>query len=475
MHFLAVLSRTAVCGDDERLMLAEQLVGEARARRPRRMTSRERLVSGVSAGAFLLAALLIAAFMPSERDVAPLLLIGLVGGYALISRVRFEFGNWFVVPEPLVFVPLVLLAPLPFVPLLVAAANVLSAVPELVQGRWHRDRAIGLLSDCWFALGPVVVLAALAPGTPDLAHAPVYVLALASQFALDLGWTIIRDRLIDQLSLRTILENYAGVFRFDAILAPIAFVLTLAATEEPLLLLSIGPLVWLLEILARDRRERYAATLELQRAYRGTVMLLSDVVEFDDQYTADHSRSVVDLVHATADELGIDQSRRQELEFAALLHDVGKITIPKEILHKPAALTSGEFEIMKTHTIEGQFMLDRVGGLLARVGEIVRSCHERWDGTGYPDGLRGDEIPLESRIVFVADAYNAMTTDRPYRQALTPAQAMEELRAGAGTQFDPRVVSALCTVAETGEPVRSAADDVRALLANKPIVHSVGA
>src|SRR3712207_428085 len=140
-------------------MLAEQLVGEARARRPKKMTSPERLVSGLSAAAFLVAAILIAVLLPSEREVDPLLLTAMVGGYALISRVRFEFGNWFVVPEPLVFVPLVLLAPLPLVPLLVAAANLLSAVPELLRGRWHPDRAIGLLSDCWFALGPVLVLA----------------------------------------------------------------------------------------------------------------------------------------------------------------------------------------------------------------------------------------------------------------------------------------------------------------------------
>lgn len=454
-------------------MLAEELVGEARARRPRKMTMRERVVSGASAGAFLIAAVLIATQLPSEREIGPVLLIGLVGGYALVSRVRFEFGNWFVVPEPLVFVPLVLLAPLPYVPLLVAAANVLSAVPELVQGRWHRDRAIGLLSDCWFCLGPVLVLAALAPGVPDLAFFGAYLLALASQFALDLGWTILRDRLIDGLSLATILDNYVGVFRFDVILAPIAFVITLGAAEEAALLLCIGPLVWLLEILARDRRERYAATLELQRAYRGTVMLLADVVEFDDKYTADHSRSVVNLVHAAADELGLDPSRRQELEFAALLHDIGKIAIPKEILHKPAALTSSEFEVMKAHTIEGQYMLDRVGGLLGRVGEIVRSCHERWDGHGYPDGLRGRDIPLESRIVFVADAYNAMTTDRPYRRAMSNEDAIEELIEGAGTQFDPQVVTAVCAVAPTRAPEQTPADEVRAVLAGHPIPKSV--
>ena len=175
-------------------------------------------------------------------------------------------------------------------------------------------------------------------------------------------------------------------------------------------------------------------------------MLLSDVVEFDDPYTAAHSRSIVDLVHAVADELGIRQERRQEIEFAALLHDIGKITVPKELLNKPSALTVAEFELMKTHTIEGQFMLDRVGGLLGRVGEIVRSCHERWDGSGYPDGLLATEIPLESRIVFACDAYNAMTTDRPYRAALPPAEALAEVERNSGTQFDPRVVEALADV-----------------------------
>ncbi|MGH2741650.1 MAG: HD-GYP domain-containing protein [Thermoleophilaceae bacterium] len=457
-------------------MGTEQLVGEARARHPRRMNPRERVVLGLSAAAFLCAAGLLALLLPSEREAGPVLVLGMVLGYALISRVRFEFGNWFVVPEGLAFVPLLLLAPLPYVPLLVALVHALSVVPELLNGSWHRDRVVALLSDCWFSVGPVIVLVVFAPGEASLNQTAAYVGALAAQFGFDFGWVVLRDRAVDGLPLSTIVANYGGVLRFDAILAPIAFAITLSAHDQPLMLLTIGPLVWLLEVLSRDRRERYSAALELQRAYRGTVMLLADVVEFDDQYTADHSRSVVDLVHATADELGVDRSRRQELEFAALLHDVGKIAIPKEILNKPAALTKSEFEVMKTHTIEGQFMLDRVGGLLARVGEIVRSCHERWDGTGYPDALRGDEIPLESRIVFAADAYNAMTTNRPYRGAMTQAEALEELRAGAGTQFDPTVVEALCALIEAGTPIAaSAADEVRALLAHTAVAEGVGA
>jgi HD-GYP domain-containing protein (c-di-GMP phosphodiesterase class II) len=242
----------------------------------------------------------------------------------------------------------------------------------------------------------------------------------------------------------------------------------ISCVDHPIAVLGVGPLVWLLGTFARERKERYSAALELNRAYRGTVMLLSDVVEADDNYTADHCRGVVTLVNAVADELEIDTEARQELEFVALLHDVGKIVIPKEILNKPGALSDDEFELMKTHTIEGQVLLDRVGGLLGRVGAIVRSCHERWDGQGYPDGLAGYEIPLAARIVFACDAYNAMTTDRPYRAAMSQETAVEELWANAGSQFDPRVVAALASVVKRGgvpsEP--SPAYAVRAVLAS---------
>jgi HD-GYP domain-containing protein (c-di-GMP phosphodiesterase class II) len=275
-----------------------------------------------------------------------------------------------------------------------------------------------------------------------------------------------RDRILDPLPFTELAKNYWRATRVDAILSSVGFVLGLEAVQQPLVLVVVAPLVWLLAVFSRDRRERYTATLELNRAYRGTVMLLADVVEFDDSYTAHHSRSVVDLVQSMADELGIDPNRRQELEFAALLHDVGKISIPKDVLNKPAKLTSDEFELMKGHTIEGQFMLDRVGGLLAEVGEIVRSCHERWDGTGYPDGLAGEEIPLAARIVFTCDAYNAMTTNRPYRAAMQKEDAIAELEGNAGTQFDPYMVEALKAVLDGVESEAPSADHVRALLAS---------
>jgi HD-GYP domain-containing protein (c-di-GMP phosphodiesterase class II) len=445
-------------------MLAEQLVADARDRRKRRMEARERRFDLLSALLFLGVAIAIAAFVPSQREVDPWLVATLVLAYALVSQVRFEFGEAFNSPVELVLVAMWVLLPLPLIPLLVAAAHALAIVPELTRGNWHGDRWITPVGESWFTVGPVLVLAALAPGTPSLGDAEVYLLAFAAQLAGDLGWGLLRDRPLLGLTANEVLRTTAGTAQVDAILAPISFVIAVSAVEDPAVLAAMFPLVWLLQFFSRDRTARYTASLELNRAYRGTVMLLADVIEFDDNYTGSHSRSVVDLVRAVAEEMGIDSDERQELEFAALLHDVGKIGIPKEILNKPSALSESEFEIMKTHTIEGQFMLDRIGGLLGRVGEIVRSCHERWDGNGYPDGLKGEEIPLPARIVFACDAFSAMTTDRPYRQAMSWEEALNELQDNAGTQFDPEVISALTKVLMELEPRLGPAAEIRALL-----------
>jgi HD-GYP domain-containing protein (c-di-GMP phosphodiesterase class II) len=459
------------------MLLAEQLVGEARARRARSMDARERAVVAAFAALYGVAAVLIALLLPSERDVSLLLVVSLLLGHAAVSQVRFEFGMGFVVPEQLVVVPMLLLLPLPYVPILIATAGVLGLIPDFIRGSWARDRWLKPIADSWSYLAPVLILAAFAPGSPELSSAPVYVLALAAQLGTDFAQTVIRNQLLDRVPIRELARGFAGAIRVELVLSPVAFVATLAAYAEPIVLVAvIAPLVWLLDNFSRDRAARYAAALELNRAYRGTVMLLSDVLEFEDEYTAQHSRSVVDLVNAVADELGIAPDERQELEFAAMLHDVGKISIPKEILHKPSALTDREFEIIKHHTIEGQFMLDRVGGLLGRVGEVVRSCHERWDGRGYPDGLGGEEIPIAARIVFACDAYNAMTTDRPYREAMPPESAIAELQANTGTQFDPKVVAALIKVVEQGAPTTlTATDGVRAVLAAAPVAQSAGA
>jgi putative nucleotidyltransferase with HDIG domain len=188
--------------------------------------------------------------------------------------------------------------------------------------------------------------------------------------------------------------------------------------------------------------------LELGRAYRGTALVLGNVVEADDAYTGVHCEGVVALAVEVAEEIGLDATARRNVEFGALLHDVGKIVVPKEIINKPGPLDDEEWAIIRTHTIEGQRLLDQVGGFMREVGLIVRSSHERYDGGGYPDGLAGEAVPLEARIVSCCDAFNAMTTDRSYRRARPTADALEELRKCSGTQFDPAVVDAVVRVVE---------------------------
>ncbi|MEA2481463.1 MAG: hypothetical protein QOJ07_3385 [Thermoleophilaceae bacterium] len=449
-------------------MDVDELVGEAREREPQPMAARERTVVGASALGLLLATAGLAAILPRGHVGDPLIVLALVGMFAVASRVEFEFGPANVMPCQLVFVPMLFLAPLPIVPLLAAAGFVLGELPEFMRGRTHPDRWLYCISDAWFAVAPVLVIGLLAPGAPSSDKLWAYALVIAAEL---IGNSILVSALYFLARgepVRSTLKLVAWDGRINVVLAPIAYLVAGVAAQQPYTVLAIAPLLYLLHVFSHERAERYAAALELHQTYRGTVMVLSDVVEADDNYTANHCRSVVELAVATAEVMGVDQKGRQELETAALLHDVGKIAIPKEILNKPAKLTDEEFELMKSHTVEGQALLDRVGGRLARVGELVRSCHERWDGRGYPDGLRGEEIPLAARIVFCCDAYSAMTTDRPYRAACAPDAAMAELRANAGTQFEPRVVEAVCKVvasdiAATEQPY---ADAVRAVLAS---------
>jgi putative nucleotidyltransferase with HDIG domain len=207
--------------------------------------------------------------------------------------------------------------------------------------------------------------------------------------------------------------------------------------------LLLAPLFGVLGWLAKERRARMDQMIELNDAYHGTALLLGDVVEADDSYTGEHCKDVVALALGVARKLGLDAERERRVEFGALLHDVGKIAVPKAIVNKPGKLDKREWAIIKAHTIEGQKMLEQVGGFMQDVGEIVRSHHERWDGGGYPDGLRGEQIPLEARIVSCCDTFSAMTTTRSYRKAMPTHVAIAELTANAGSQFDPAVVDAL--------------------------------
>jgi diguanylate cyclase (GGDEF)-like protein len=180
----------------------------------------------------------------------------------------------------------------------------------------------------------------------------------------------------------------------------------------------------------------------LERAYLGTAEALAAALEAKDAYTADHARSIVEQAEAVGRALGLDEGDLRDLRFAAVFHDIGKIAIPEAILHKDGPLDAGERAIMERHTIVGEQILAPVE-FLAGVRRLVRHEHERWDGRGYPDGLAGDDIPLGSRIILACDALHAMTSDRPYRRAMSFERAIEEIRAQTGTQFDPQVIEAL--------------------------------
>ena len=178
---------------------------------------------------------------------------------------------------------------------------------------------------------------------------------------------------------------------------------------------------------------------QLRGAYLATVNVLAQAIEAKDPFLKGHSEDVAALVAAVADRVGVDRSRREELVFGSLLHDVGKLGISERILLKPGALTPEERTAVELHPRIGFRMVERVPALKA-IAPAVLHHHEHFDGNGYPTGLRGEAIPLEARIVAVADCYSAMTMDRPYRGAMTSEEACEELLAGAGTQFDPEIV-----------------------------------
>ncbi len=184
---------------------------------------------------------------------------------------------------------------------------------------------------------------------------------------------------------------------------------------------------------------------QLERAYMGTAEALAAALEAKDSYTAHHARSIVEHAESVGRRLGMDAAALRDLRFGAVFHDIGKIAVPEAILNKRGPLTPEERIEIERHTIVGEQILAPVE-FLAGARRLVRHEHERWDGNGYPDRLAGTEIPLGSRIILACDALHAMTSDRPYRRAMSPEQAWSELRANAGTQFDPQVVAELLAV-----------------------------
>jgi HD-GYP domain-containing protein (c-di-GMP phosphodiesterase class II) len=424
----------------------ERLIVETRERVRRGLPPRDRIVSFALAAGFLVASLTFLTTTTVTRHPSIAVVVLYTALYGLLSRISFEVGVGYAVPVQLVLVPMLFVLPLSWVPIYVAVGYLLRDPRGLMNMTLPRA-ALRLVSS-WHALGPAIVLAVFAASPADRVPRwslwPIYVGALAAQFALDATVTWIREKGLGSRPwpLRTQGLSYA----VDAGLAPIGLLVAFAAVKQPVLVVLVLPLAGLLALLAREREQRIDAALELGRAYRGTAFLLGEYVEADDAYTGEHSRDVVSLTLEVADWLGLDGRARRNAEFVALLHDVGKIRVPGSIINKPGPLDANERAIVETHTVEGEAMLTKIGGLLGEIGTIVRSCHEHWDGNGYPDRIAGQAIPPIARIVCCTDAFSAMTTDRPYRKAMTVDQALAELRRCSGTQFDPDVVGAVAAV-----------------------------
>lgn len=205
--------------------------------------------------------------------------------------------------------------------------------------------------------------------------------------------------------------------------------------------LLAGVLAARFNTMRRGERARYKATIEA----------LSTALTARDGYTGEHSHETLWLVRAICEELHLSENACEYVADVALLHDIGKIGIPNEILHEPGKLNDEQWEVMKQHPVIGERIVITVPGL-EEVARAIRHEHERWDGGGYPDGLKAGEIPLASRIVLVCDAFHAMTSDRPYRAAMGMEDARLELSRNAGSQFDPTVVGALLHVLDRREP-----------------------
>jgi len=203
-------------------------------------------------------------------------------------------------------------------------------------------------------------------------------------------------------------------------------------------------------LLEQRVRER---TRELEDTRKEVLERLSIVADYRDDATGRHTRRVSALSGALARRLGIDEAEAETLRLASALHDIGKIGIPDDILLKPGPLLPEEAALMRTHTLIGARMLAGSRSRLLQVAEtIAQGHHERWDGTGYPQGLSGEQIPLAARIVCLADFVDALGSDRPYRSAWDPANVREEVGHQRGRQFDPAVVDAYFALIEDGSP-----------------------
>jgi HD-GYP domain-containing protein (c-di-GMP phosphodiesterase class II) len=412
----------------------------------RPLASRELRATLVLGAAVTLIAIVLPIVSPPKHMVGPGLTVLYMCLLGAVLRLSIQLGSSLAEPAELVFIPFLVVVPASLVPLCVILAYALTIAPGVLLHNASPSRLTKAPMWSAFSVGPALLLAVTGSSATFL-HSPGLIAAvIAAQFAGNLLCFGSYVYVVRRVRFREFVEEARVAYAMDLLLLPVGVFIALAVQSAPWRLALITPLLIMFAALMRERRMRVKEALELSDAYHGTVLVLGDIIEHDDTYTGEHSRGVVELSLAVANKLGLSPEKRLRVEFGARLHDVGKVAVPNEIINKPGALDEREWEIIKMHTVEGQRILNRAGGLMREIGVVVRSSHERWDGTGYPDGLAGTAIPIESRVVTACDAFNAMITTRSYRKAMSKEAAVAELEGHAGTQFDPAVVQAVVEV-----------------------------
>jgi HD-GYP domain-containing protein (c-di-GMP phosphodiesterase class II) len=330
-----------------------------------------------------------------------------------------------------------------------AAGSIACAIWSTIDQRWD----VGGL-ELTVSAAAAALIAALIPWNrlPKSALLSLYLMTLggilAASYIFELP-TLMVLLLIPMMSVTCFFWDNRWLVAFFLAVAAFVFiipVLTGDAFDRSAALIVTLPAMLVVACLSGSLAARVLSMRTSQRArYKATIEALSAALTARDGYTGEHSQETLDLVLAICGELKLSSSTKEYIADVALLHDIGKIGIPNEILHKPGKLDAEQWEIMKQHPVIGEQIVVKIPGL-EEVARAIRHEHERWDGNGYPDGLKAGAIPLASRIVLVCDAFHAMTSDRPYRRAMSVDAAKIELSRNAGTQFDPKIVKALLHV-----------------------------
>ena len=403
---------------------------------------------------------------------------GLFNAREIIWQLAFAVGGGIVLTIGLIVEPLSIFDHVGwgFVLVLLAGLGSWSEVAIEPYGTLNLSPVVFLTAGAVFGLADALFLAIIAPVCglviqrllSSVKMSPFEALGSAGEAALSLAiagsWVASsqqRDPLLDLLQLSTL--TLAGMFVFRAVRVAATEGVSLGRLMSPLarraiphyvVMLMTLPIIWLTfgliglpgvvlsVVVLVETYYPWKLLGEQRDLFLKSLQMMSNAVDLKDPYTAHHSRRVADSSVMFARGLGAPEDEVERIRIGALMHDIGKIAVPGKIIRKPSKLTDDEMNLMKSHVSEGVSLIQGLE-ILQESTDIVRHHHENYDGSGYPDGLAGEAIPLGARIVFVADAFDALATDRPYRKGRSHADAMQVVKANAGRQFDPKVVEVL--------------------------------